>query len=421
MDRPNPTELLTAASAFDQPRADFSQHAHSYTGNSVCAGCSIGLPPVDPGLGTHPSAAGYPVNLGLSSPTGGEPASSAEATDRVTTPLLRRGPQDRWETVSWVRAIHEFVSRMKLIQARYGPDSIAVLNPGQICTEELALLGSLFKFGMGGRHGDSATCPYPEAGAESHPRRCLFTRSNPFANTTTLLGGRDFTRLEDRQTVARILGIPVQRIPEQSSWTQDRILEGLGTGTIRGLWIIATNTSPSWIRYEGVSHWAEKLDFLVVQDRYASSDLARWAHLVLPSAGWGEKEGTLINSQRRIAVVKKVRRAPGDSLSDFDIFKLIASGWGCSDLFRKWQSPETVFQLLKLLSAGQTCDLTGIRDYRHLDESGGIEWPYSSADAEAEEQRAYDTLAAPSIPPPTTATCGSKNFEFFPGKSPSDF
>jgi assimilatory nitrate reductase catalytic subunit len=143
--------------------------------------------------------------------------------------------------------------------------------------------------------------------------------------------------------------------------------------------------------------------------------------LILPSAGWGEKEGTLIDSQRRIAVVKKVRRAPGDSLSDFDIFKLIASGWGCSDLFRKWQSPETVFQILKLLSAGQSCDLTGIRDYRHLDESGGIEWPYSSADAEAEEQRAYDTRAASSTPQPSIATCGSKNFGFFPGKSPSDF
>ena len=68
-----------------------------------------------------------------------------ESTDRLTTPLVRRTPCGRFESVSWVRAIHEFVSRMKSIQAQYGPDSIAVLNPGQLCTEELALLDDLME------------------------------------------------------------------------------------------------------------------------------------------------------------------------------------------------------------------------------------------------------------------------------------
>lgn len=305
--------------------------------------------------------------------------------------MVRRTPSSPLESVSWVRAIHEFVSRMKSIQAQYGPDSIAVLNPGQLCTEELALLGSLFRFGMGGRYGDSAACSGSAAGASTRTRPCHATGSRPFANTTSLLGGRDFTRPEHREAVARILGIPIQRIPEQSSSAYDQIVEGIGTGAIRGVWIIATNTSPAWIQSARLSPWAEKLDFLVVQDLYATSDAACRAHLVLPSAGWGEKDGTLINSERRIGLVKKVRRAPGESLSDFDIFKLIATGWGCSDLFREWQSPETVFQILKRLSAGQACDLTGIRDYRHLDESGGIQWPYSTADAEAEEQRAENS------------------------------
>jgi predicted molibdopterin-dependent oxidoreductase YjgC len=413
MDRPNPTEPLTAASAFDQPRADFSQRAHSCTGDPVCLGCSIGVPDGNPGLATLPSTPGSPVNLGLSCPAGGASIPSAEVTDRVTTPLLRRVPHGRWETISWVRAIHEFVSRMKSIQARYGPDSLAVLSPGQIGTEETALLGSLFKFGMGGRHGDSATGPCREAAAHSLSRPCSATGSHPFANTSSLLGGRDFARPDHRETVARILGIPVQRIPEQSSWAQDRILEGIDTGTIRALWIIATDTSPSWVRRERLSPWAEKLDFLVVQDRCVASDLARRAHLILPSAGWGEKEGTLISSPRRIAVVKKLRSAPGDSLSDFDIFKLIASGWGCSDLFRKWLSPETVFQILKRLSAGQSCDLTGIRDYRHLDESGGLQWPYSAADAEADDQRAYKSRT-PSSTLPAAAICGTQYFGFPP-------
>jgi assimilatory nitrate reductase catalytic subunit len=44
-------------------------------------------------------------------------------------------------------------------------------------------------------------------------------------------------------------------------------------------------------------------------------------------------------------------------------------------MFREWSSPEAAFQIMKRLSAGQPCDITGIRDYRHLDEAGGIQWP----------------------------------------------
>ena len=43
---------------------------------------------------------------------------------------------------------------------------------------------------------------------------------------------------------------------------------------------------------------------------------------MLPAAGWGEKEGTFINSERRIGLIKKVARAPGQALADFYIFQL---------------------------------------------------------------------------------------------------
>jgi assimilatory nitrate reductase catalytic subunit len=124
---------------------------------------------------------------------------------------------------------------------------------------------------------------------------------------------------------------------------------------------------------------ASKLEFLVVQDLYSTVDTVQHAHLVLPAAGWGEKEGTLINSERRIGLVKRVRKAPGIALSDFSIFRLVATAWGCGELFRRWSSPEAVFQILKQLSAGRPCDISGIRDYAHLDACGGIQWPYSSA------------------------------------------
>src|SRR5204862_3512516 len=69
--------------------------------------------------------------------------------------------------------------------------------------------------------------------------------------------------------------------------------------------------------------------------------------------------------------------APGQALSDFNIFKLVAHYWGYTRMFREWTSPEAVFQLLKRLSANRPCDFTGIINYQHLDECGGIQWPWS--------------------------------------------
>jgi predicted molibdopterin-dependent oxidoreductase YjgC len=108
---------------------------------------------------------------------------------------------------------------------------------------------------------------------------------------------------------------------------------------------------------------------------YHTTDTAQRAHMILPAAGWGEKVGTFINSERRIGLVKRVSRAPGQALSDFNIFKLVAQYWGCGKMFEKWSSPESVFQILKELSRDQPCEITGIRDYQMIDDAGGIQWP----------------------------------------------
>jgi anaerobic selenocysteine-containing dehydrogenase len=88
-----------------------------------------------------------------------------------------------------------------------------------------------------------------------------------------------------------------------------------------------------------------------------------------------------------LGLVKKVRRAPGQALSDFNIFKLVADAWGCTDLFQEWESPEAVFQIMKRLSVGQPCDISGIRDYQALDEAGGRQWPWPAGTTTVETER----------------------------------
>ena len=216
----------------------------------------------------------------------------------------------------------------------------------------------------------------PGTGANSITGQCNAMGSRLFANTTNLLGGHDFGNADDRAKVAGVLGIDKTLIPTRASDAYDQILEGVVAGRVKGLWIIATNTAHSWINKGHLAELVERLDFLVVQDMYSSTDTAHVADLVLPAAGWAEKDGTFINSERRVGLVKKVAAAPGEALADFAIFKLLAEAWGCGDLFRDWSSPEAVFEILQRLSAGQPCDISGIDGYEMVERARGVQWPY---------------------------------------------
>jgi assimilatory nitrate reductase catalytic subunit len=227
----------------------------------------------------------------------------------------------------------------------------------------------------------------PGTGANSITGQCNAMGSRLFSNTTNLLGGRDFADPLHRRKVADVLGIDESCIPREVSWPYHRILEGILRGEIRGLWVVATNPAHSWINQGTARDILSRLDFLVVQDMYHNTETAQLADLVLPAAGWGEKEGTFINSERRFGTVCKVARAPGEALADFHIFKLIAEYWGCGEMFRNWDSPESVFQLLKQLSIGQPCDISGIDDYRMLDERGGLQWPFPADCRDPDQER----------------------------------
>ena len=520
-------------------------------------GCSLRVHLKDGQAINLSPASEYPVNLGMACPKGWEALTPLRSSDRATTPMMRN-EKGELEPTDWDTALQVFVLRFKAIQDQFGPDAVAWLGTGQICTEELAFLGAVAKFGMGVAHGDGNTrqCmatavtaykqsfgfdapPYtyrdfeesdvlvfvgsniciahpimwqrvcrnknqpqiivvdprktetamaatqhyaitpksdlillyglanllirngwvnreyvcqhtsgfddfarfveqftldrvsnatglsiqqlekftetihagkrvsfwwtmgvnqgheatrtaqaiinlalmtgnigrPGTGANSITGQCNAMGSRLFSNTTNLLGGHEFLKAADREKIARLLRISVEKIPSQNSWAYDEIVRGIEQGKIKGLWIVATNSSHSWINQRAFNEIVKKLDFLVVQDMYHTTETAQRAHLILPAAGWGEKTGTFINSERRIGLVKKVSVAPGQALSDFNIIKLVAQYWGCGKMFDTWSSPEAVFQILKELSRGQPCDFSGIHDYKMIDESGGIQWP----------------------------------------------
>jgi len=232
----------------------------------------------------------------------------------------------------------------------------------------------------------------PGTGANSITGQCNAMGSRLFSNTTNLLGGHDFAKPEHRAKVAGALGIDEARIPREGSLAYDQIMEGILAGKINGLWIVATNTAHSWINQADAKEVLGRLDTLVVQDMYATTETVAHAHIVLPAAGWGEKEGTFINSERRFGLLKKVARAPGEALADFHIFQLIAEAWGCGEMFARWKTPEDVFALLKEVTRGQPCEITGITDYAMIEDRRGIQWPLREGEdvAPSSERRLFE-------------------------------
>ncbi len=231
----------------------------------------------------------------------------------------------------------------------------------------------------------------PGTGPNSITGQCNAMGARLFGNTTSLFAGHDFSNPEHRQKVADILGVDVKIIPNKPGWRYDKILDGINDGKIKGLWIICTNPAHSWINKNWLLEILNNLDYLVVQDMYSTTETAQLDDLILPAAGCGEKEGTFVNSERRFGILQKVAEPPGSALPDFEIFQNIAEYWGCVDIIEGFESPAATFDTMKRLSKGQPCDITGITDYRMIDEQGGIQWPYpEGAGALDQERRLFE-------------------------------
>ncbi len=204
------------------------------------------------------------------------------------------------------------------------------------------------------------------------------TRESGF--TSSLPGYRKFEDAADRDALARIWNIPVERIPTARGLAYPDIIEGILDRKIRALWIIATNPIVSFPNLGVLTHALEMLEFLVVQDGFHPTPTSERADLVLPAAVWGEKEGTYTNSERRVSKVNKAVDPPAEARADFEIFLDLASALGCrEELFPGWTTTADAFEEWKRVSAGRLCDYSGMT-YDAIEQSGGIQWPFREGD-----------------------------------------
>ncbi len=198
------------------------------------------------------------------------------------------------------------------------------------------------------------------------------TRESGF--TSSLPGYRKFDNPKDREDLARLWNIDVDRIPTARGLAYPDIIEAAVTGSIKALWFIATNPAVSFPNYSVLEQALRSVEFLVVQDGFHPTPTSDFAHLVLPAAIWGEKEGTYTNSERRISKANVIVTPPGEARPDFDIFLDIADRLGVkTELYPGWQSTHDAFKEWQRISAGRMCDYSSFT-WQQIEDEGGMQW-----------------------------------------------
>jgi assimilatory nitrate reductase catalytic subunit len=198
------------------------------------------------------------------------------------------------------------------------------------------------------------------------------TREAGFASG--LPGYRKFESAADRQELAATWNIAPERIPQARGLAYPDIIEAAVGKRIRALWIIATNPMVSFPNHDVLKQALETVEFLVVQDAFHPTPTSELAHLVLPAAMWGEKEGTYTNSERRVSKVNRAVAPPAEARPDFDIFLDLAARLGMRDeLFPGWRGPRDAFEEWKRVSAGRLCDYSAMT-WEEIETRGGMQW-----------------------------------------------
>jgi assimilatory nitrate reductase catalytic subunit len=192
-----------------------------------------------------------------------------------------------------------------------------------------------------------------------------------------LSGHRDLANPEHRAEVARLWG--VEAVPARPGATAVEMFQAAADGQIKALWIACTNPAHSMPDQATVRRALERAEFVVVQETFAGTATARHAHLLLPASSWGEKDGTVTNSERRISRVRAALPAPGSARHDWQIAVDFARRLetrlrpGRATLF-PYLTAEQVWNEHRESTRGRDLDITGL-SYALLDEAGPQQWP----------------------------------------------
>ncbi|MGN6667436.1 MAG: nitrate reductase, partial [Trinickia sp.] len=221
---------------------------------------------------------------------------------------------------------------------------------------------------------------------------------------TMLAAHRDIGNAEHRAQVEALWG--VSGLSARPGLPAVDMFDAVAEGKIKALWIACTNPVHSMPDIERVRKALRTAQFVVVQEAFEQTDTVPYADVLLPASSWGEKSGTVTNSERRISRVRAAVEAPGEARPDWWIANEVArrleahlsshkrdeSEQFTPSLF-SFASPRDVFDEHRALTVGLDLDIGGLC-YDRLENDGPQQWPFSAGAKTGSARRYTDALFA---------------------------
>src|SRR4051812_13548038 len=204
---------------------------------------------------------------------------------------------------------------------------------------------------------------------------------------------RNWHNPEHVAQTAKVWNVEPSKLP---TWTPPthamQIFHLAETGSIRFLWIIATNPAVSLPEVSRIRRILAKEElFVVVSDAFLT-ETAQLADVVLPAAIWAEKTGCTTNADRTVHLSEQAIEPPGEARSDLDILLEYARRMDFRDKdgepLVKWTDARGAFEGWKQCSEGRPCDYSGM-SHALLREHGPIQWP-CNAEYPLGKERQYE-------------------------------
>ncbi|ASL26382.1 nitrate reductase [Azotobacter chroococcum] len=341
-----------------------------------------------------------------------------------------------WIDRAWIDAHTEGFDELKKLVRDYSPATVADIcgisvDSLQVCAELIGKAPSFLSLWCMGLNQSSSGSAKNSALINLHLATGQIGKpgAGPFSLTgqPNAMGGRETGSLanllpghreagnaEHRAEVAGYWG--VDSLPETTGLTAIELFEAVRVGKVKALWIACTNPAQSMPDQQKIHEALSTCPFVVVQEAYATTETCRYADLLLPAAGWGEKEGSVTNSERRVSHVRRAVPAPGEARADWAITCDFARRLerhlrpGEPSLF-DFASPAALFEEYKQLTAGRDLDLSGL-SHALIDDLGPQQWPFPAG-----ASRGTPRLYADGVFP--TAS-GNARFQADPFRAPQE-
>jgi assimilatory nitrate reductase catalytic subunit len=227
--------------------------------------------------------------------------------------------------------------------------------------------------------------------------------AGPFSLTgqPNAMGGREVGGMATMLAAHRDIGNATHRAEVEALWGVTglstrpglpavEMFDAVRRGEIKAIWIACTNPVHSLPDIARLREALERAEFVVVQEAFTQTDTVPYADVLLPASSWGEKAGTVTNSERRISRVRAAVEAPGDAKPDWwivnEVARRLAPRLRANDELFGFATPEAIFDEHRLLTVGRDLDIGGL-SYEKLESDGPQQWPFIAGAAQGDARR----------------------------------